>query len=78
MTSAVSGKTDFVLVGKDPGKSKVGKADEKGIPMISLISLQPLLMGQKSLENTASEAIAAPPRITSFSAGYPSRKRIGY
>lgn len=78
MTSAVSGKTDFVLVGKDPGKSKVSAAEKKDVPMITLVSLQPLLMGQKTLESTVTEAIAEPPRITGFSAGYPKRKQIEY
>jgi len=75
VTGSVSGKTDYVLVGKDPGRSKVSKADSKGIPLINLISLQRLLLGQSTLEDVASEA---PPRITNFSAGYPSQKRIAY
>jgi BRCT domain type II-containing protein len=75
VTSAVSGKTDFVIVGRDPGRSKVSQADAKGVPMIDLISLERLLIGQSSLEATASEP---PPRITNFSAGYVGQKRIAY
>ncbi|KAL7541643.1 hypothetical protein ACHAXR_011088 [Thalassiosira sp. AJA248-18] len=75
VTSAVSGKTDFVLVGKDPGRSKVSQADKRGVPLIDLLSLQRLLVGQSSLEAAAS---APPPRITAFSAGYPGQKRIAY
>ena len=75
VTSAVSGKTDFVLIGKDPGRSKVGHADKRGVPLIDLISLQRLLLGQNTLEGAASEP---PPRITNFSAGYPGQKRLGY
>jgi hypothetical protein len=75
VTSAVSGKTDFVVVGQDPGRSKVTQADKRGVPLIDLISLHRLLMGQSSLEATAS---APPPRITNFSAGYAGQKRIAY
>ena len=75
VTSAVSGKTDFVLMGQEPGRSKVSKADERGIPLIDLIVLNRLLLGQATLEATAS---APPPRITHFSAGYAGPKRIAY
>ena len=75
MTPAVSGKTDMLLVGKEPGASKVGKATARGIPLITLVSLQKLLLGTASLEDMASEP---PPRITNFSAGYPGQKRLGY
>lgn len=75
VTSAVSGKTNFLLVGAEPGRSKVSKADEKGIPLIDLIALNRLLLGQATLEATAS---APPPRIDSFSAGYAGQFRLGY
>ncbi len=75
VTSAVSGKTDFVVVGQDPGRGKVTQADKRGVPLIDLISLHRLLMGQSSVEATAS---APPPRITNFSAGYAGQKRIAY
>lgn len=77
VTGSVSGKTDFLLVGKDPGRSKISKADDKGTPMIDLLGLQRLLLGQKTLEEAATDAKAAPPRITGFSAGYPGQKRLG-
>jgi hypothetical protein len=75
VTSAVSGKTNFVVMGQDPGRSKVTQADKRGVPLIDLISLNRLLMGQSSIEATAS---APPPRITNFSAGYAGQKRIAY
>jgi hypothetical protein len=75
VTSAVSGKTDFLVVGRDPGRSKVSHADAKGVPLIDLISLERLLIGQSSLAATAS---APPPRIANFSAGYVGQKRIAY
>ena len=36
VTSAVSGKTDYLVVGAEPGASKVAKAQEKGIPMLDV------------------------------------------
>lgn len=75
VTGSVSGKTDFVLVGKDPGRSKVTQADTKQIPLIDLLALQRLLNGQASIEDTEA---APPPRITNFSAGYPGQGRIAY
>lgn len=75
VTSAVSGVTDFVLVGRNPGRSKVTQADNRGVPLLSLLSLQRLLMGQSTLEAAAN---ASPPRITNFSKGYSGNSRIGY
>ncbi len=75
VTSSVSGKTDFVLVGQEPGRSKVTQAQERNIPLIDLLSLHRLLMGQQTIAVTAS---APPPRIANFSAGYPGQKRISY
>ena len=39
VTSQVSGKTNFVVVGKDPGASKVSKATAKSIPLVDLLAL---------------------------------------
>lgn len=75
VTSSVSGKTDFVVVGQEPGRSKVTQAEDRNIPLIDLLSLHRLLMGQQTIAATAS---APPPRITNFSAGYPGQGRIGY
>jgi len=75
VTSAVSGKTDFLLVGRDPGRSKVSQADKKDVPLIDLIALHKLLMGQATIEATAA---AEAPKITNFSAGYPGQKQIAY
>jgi BRCT domain type II-containing protein len=35
----VSGKTNFLVVGKDPGASKVSKASAKSIPLVDLLAL---------------------------------------
>ena len=65
----------LVVVGNNPGASKVGKANAKGTPLVDFLSLQRLLVGQSTLESAAS---APPPRITNFSKGYPGRKEIAY
>ncbi|KAL7518672.1 hypothetical protein ACHAWX_003482 [Stephanocyclus meneghinianus] len=67
VTSAVSGATDYVVVGREPGASKVGKAHQRGLPLLDILSLQRLLLGHAQLENIANEL---PPRIESFSSGY--------
>ena len=44
MTGSVSGKTDYVVAGTDPG-SKLDKAQELGRPVIDEPELQKLLSG---------------------------------
>ena len=67
VTSAVSGKTNFLVVGKDPGMSKVSKARERDVPQIDLVALQNRILGRiDALED------AKPPAIKNFSAGYKS------
>ena len=72
VTGSISGKTNFVIVGKDPGSSKVSTARAKDLPLIDLQSLKDKIMGVLPVLEDA-EA----PAITSFSAGYPT-KRIAY
>lgn len=67
VTGSVSGKTNFVVVGKEPGASKVNAADQRKIPLIELLSLQRVIYGSSSLERISSDP---PPRITNFSSGY--------
>jgi hypothetical protein len=68
VTSAVSGKTSYVVVGKSPGASKVSQGRARGVPLIDLMALKQVLEGSvKSLADTA------PPVIGSFSAGYTYR-----
>lgn len=65
VTSAISGKTDMLIVGKEPGASKVGKANAS--PKCQLVSLADLTMsiqGEQQLES------APPPEIEAFSEGY--------
>ena len=65
VTSAISGVTNVVLVGAEPGAVSVKKARERGIQM-------PDIQGLKLALETAgaSLAIAPPARITSYSKGY--------
>ena len=39
VTGSVSGKTNFVVVGKNPGASKVSQATAKSIPLVDLLAL---------------------------------------
>lgn len=65
VTSAVSGKTTHLLVGQEPGFSKVSQARQKpGVQLIGLGHLVDSLEGKGSLED------APFPKITSFSTGY--------
>lgn len=67
--SAVSGKTAYLVVGKEPGTSKVGEAQRRQIPMLDLMQLQKFLLGKvETLEN------APLPVIRSFSAGFTGRR----
>lgn len=67
VTGSVSGKTDYLIVGRDPGASKVGKAHQRGLPLMNILQLQHLLIGQTRLEDVATQP---PPRITNYSSGY--------
>lgn len=65
VTSAVSGKTDLLIVGREPGQSKVAKAG--GMPKCQLISLPDLAL---SIEGKQQLTLAPPPEIEVFSTGY--------
>ena len=65
VTGSVSGKTTLLLVGKEPGASKVSAAESRGIRMIGL----------KDLADGLNVGRLPPPEdskvvITEFSAGY--------
>jgi BRCT domain type II-containing protein len=72
VTSAISGLTSFLVVGKEPGTSKVMKAKSRGIPLVDLKALKERIMG----EIPALEQVQAP-AIREFSAGY-KRDLIDY
>ena len=67
VTGSVSGKTDYVVIGRSPGASKVGKAHQRGLPLLDILSLERIIYGRTQLEQIANEP---PPRIESFSSGY--------
>ena len=69
VTSSVSGKTNYLVVGKEPGGSKVDKARARNLPIVDLKILQTHILGQAE----SLEAAGPPPKIESFSAGYQGR-----
>ena len=74
VTGAVSGKTDVLLVGTDPGMSKVSKArGQPGCMVVSLEKMCELLHAGYMLPDKGSseaEELTKTTKITSFSAGY--------
>jgi len=72
MTGSVSGRTDILVVGKEPGQSKVTAAEASTkCVLISLKGLKDVFEGA-SLEQVASKPLFIP----TFSAGYPKAKAI--
>lgn len=67
ITSAISGKTDMLIVGKDPGFSKVSKARSQ--PKCQLITLDRLTNAIESGKSESLEKLP-PVLIDSFSSGY--------
>jgi hypothetical protein len=65
VTGSVSGKTDILIVGKQPGMSKVSKA--RANPKITLMSIHDLKTG---IENGDVLAASQPVQITEFSSGF--------
>jgi len=73
VTTAVSGKTDYLVVGKDPGASKVKKAISRNLQRIGLKSL-----GENIYNIIPSLEQAPTPVITNFSAGYSRTAYLEY
>ena len=73
VTSAVSGRTDALLVGKEPGMSKVSQARARGVTLLNFSQLcQSLDSGACAPAKGSSDALALTNAvdITSFSSGY--------
>jgi len=70
VAAAVSGKTDVLVVGKEPGMSKVLKARKS--PKISMVSLHDLKLGLE--RGNLEDGKAKPMMIRSFSKGFGQRK----
>ena len=65
-TSAISGKTDYLVVGKEPGRSKVGKARERDTcALIGVDDLKALVTGDGKMLGNGEEMV-----IEDFSSGY--------
>ena len=66
-TSGISGKTNYLLLGKEPGAVKYSQATAKGIPIIELCGLTALVRAEVTFEQIE----AAPAvEVQSFSKGY--------
>jgi hypothetical protein len=78
VTGSVSGKTDVLVVGKEPGMSKVSQARAKDkVLLVGLMDLkQGLDDGKACLEDFAVFSKEEPMKIKDFSMGY--AKRSGY
>jgi len=70
VTSSVSARTDILMVGKDPGFSKVSKARRNA--KTRLLSLHDLKVGLE--QGTIEDARAKPMLIRSYSKGYGQRR----
>ena len=68
VTSAISGKTNILVVGKEPGQSKVTQAHERKIPRVDLMALNERIYGRLETLEAAEPAV-----ITGFSGGYKNR-----
>lgn len=73
VTQSISGKTNYLVVGSEPGGCKVASARNNGIKMIDIRALQQLLLGQSESQTLED---APPPVIDTFSAGYTRRGAI--
>ena len=49
ITSAISGKTNFIVVGVEPGAKRLEQAKSKGVPTIDRFTLHKILMGEDEL-----------------------------
>ena len=70
VTSAVSGKTSFVLVGKAPGAKKLEAAEKKGVKIVSLEQLQLALESKSQVIALAALKAAEQPILGELSKGY--------
>lgn len=70
VTSSISRKTDILVVGREPGMSKVSKASDMAkCQLISLLDLARSIEGKQEL------ILAPPPEIATFSTGYEGSDR---
>jgi hypothetical protein len=67
VTGSISKKTDFLLLGDEPGLSKVTKARE--MPNCQLLTMETLVAGLRS-GKVKEQADATPVEVDEFSRGY--------
>ena len=71
VTTSVSGKTDILLVGKEPGYAKVSEAQVKGVPLLSLNDVSAgLIRNNVKLSEIERIRRGKPLQIDNFSAGF--------
>jgi hypothetical protein len=64
VTSSISGKTNLLIIGREPGAGKVSSAEQRNVKMVTLATLK------EGLEGRCLESMQPPPVITNFSSGY--------
>jgi len=74
VTSSVSGKTDYLVVGKNPGFTKLNGAEQRKVLKVDVKGLEKVIFGSFP----QLEAAPVIPEIESFSKGYPGAKRLNY
>ena len=80
VTSAISGKTDVLLTGSEPGMSKVGQARNKGVTLMTLSQLTEQLgsgLGMPEKGTADAQDFTEKINIQSFSAGYLGKGGLG-
>jgi len=75
VTTAVSGKTDFLLVGRDSGRTKIEKADKLRIKQISEDDLLQMIR-TRSANNESEVKLSKPIETTSFVSVSPSKLKV--
>jgi hypothetical protein len=71
VTSAISGKTDCLLIGKEPGFAKVSQAQGQGCALLNLKDVSAgILKGNRTFEEVARIRMRTPVQIEDFSAGF--------
>ena len=49
VTTGISGKTNYVIVGDEPGEKRLEEAKKKGVPIIDRSTLHKILVGEEEL-----------------------------
>jgi hypothetical protein len=70
VVGSISGKTDVLVVGEEPGFKKVLEARERNIPMVHLSDLVQEGIVEGNLEALEDEAETTPMKIDTFSPGF--------